>query len=140
MEKKEHDNKASYDLRSEPSSSLQSVTEDEESDDTSSPAECSLSSYGPERRKQRRNESVLLKRIESMLVEWIEENPSDLYPTVQEKEKLAVEYGMTLRQVNYRFVIARRKMRNSGLKVWKTRSDGLPGENGLTRLVSCVLS
>ena len=71
---------------------LQSVTDDEESDNTCSPAECSLSPNGPERSDQTLNTSVL--------VQWVKEHLSDPCPTKREKKKLAVISGMTLRQVN----------------------------------------
>ena len=117
------------DLQSEPSSSLQSVTEDEESVNTSSP-ECSLSSYRPERRKQRRNPSVL--------VQWIEEHPFNPYPTKQEKQQLAVMSGMTLRQLNDWFANARRNIKKLGFELWRKKRNGLPSEKGLLGHRSCT--
>ena len=97
---------------------MQTPAEDEESVNTSSP-ECSISSYRSERRKQRRNPSVL--------VQWIEEHPFNPYPTKQEKQQLAVMSGMTLRQLNDWFANARRNIKKLGFEIWRKKRSGIPG-------------
>ena len=96
---------------------LNSVAEDEESVDNSSP-ECSMSSYRPDRKKQRRNPTVL--------VQWIEDHPYNPYPTKQEKQQLAAMSGMTLRQLNDWFANARRNIKKMGFEAWLKKRNGLP--------------
>ena len=61
------------------------------------------------------------RRSHSNLVQWLDMHKSNPYPTKVEKEQLAINSGMTIRQLNDWFANARRNIRKIGFEAWRKR-------------------
>lgn len=61
------------------------------------------------------------RRSHSNLVQWLDMHKSNPYPTKVEKEQLAINSGMTIRQINDWFANARRNIRKIGFEAWRKR-------------------
>ena len=76
------------------------------------------------------------RRNPNVLIQWIEEHPNHPYPSKSDKQFLASQAGMNLRQLNDWFANARRNMKKLGFQTWLRKRNGMQGELNLTREIT----
>ena len=79
------------------------------------------------------------RRNPNVLIQWIEEHPNHPYPSKSDKQFLASQAGMNLRQLNDWFANARRNMKKLGFQTWLRKRNGMQGKMNLTNIVFATM-